>query len=69
MPHIDVVADLNFEGDEAGVILARVPAAGAPAVGTILTAGTAAAWSRVRVEAVDEDGWLHVRLLSGQWTG
>ena len=64
MPHIDVVADLNFEADEPGVILARLPTAGTPAVGTVLIAGTPAAWSGARVEAVEDDGWLRLRLLS-----
>jgi hypothetical protein len=63
VPHIDVVADVNLEGDEAGVVLTRVPAAAAPAVGTVLTANTTTAWSPTRGEPVDTDGWLHLRLL------
>jgi hypothetical protein len=35
----------------------------APALGTVVLAGTRTAWSWTRVEAV-EDGWLHLRLLT-----
>jgi hypothetical protein len=72
--HVDVLdvlfpCDLNFEGDEPGVVLAPVPTAGVPPLGAVVFAGTSrAAWSRARVEAV-EDGWLHLRLLTGRNAG
>ncbi|WP_346619613.1 hypothetical protein [Blastococcus montanus] len=69
MPHIDVVADLNFEGDGAGVLLARVPAGCVSTVGTVLAASTLTAWSQVRVEAVGKDGWLGLRLRHGSEVG
>jgi hypothetical protein len=54
-------ADLNFEAEEPGTVWAPVPPTGAPATGAIVLAGTAAAWSWVSVEAV-EDSWLLLRL-------
>ncbi|MCZ2826008.1 MULTISPECIES: hypothetical protein [unclassified Modestobacter] len=58
-----IAADLNFESDEAGVVLARMPAT-VPSIGAEAFAGTSrAAWSRARVEAV-EGGWLQLRLLA-----
>ena len=71
--HVDVLgvliaADLNFESDEPGVVLARTPAT-VPSIGAVAFAGTSrAAWSPARVEAV-EDGWLHLRLLAAPDAG
>ncbi|MGY1725715.1 hypothetical protein ACI79J_01960 [Geodermatophilus sp. SYSU D01062] len=55
--HVDVLGvlfpcDLNFEGERAGVVLAPVPAVGAPPVGDVVYAGTSRiAWSP------SGDGW------------
>ena len=71
--HLDVLGvlfpcDRDFESDEPGVVLARVPTAGAPAVGSVIFAGTSrAAWSAARVVTVDGH-WLHLRLLPGPGT-
>ena len=59
-----LAADLNFETDEPGVILARTPAAGAPRAAAVLLAGTRTAWSWVQVVNIDADGWLQLRLLT-----
>jgi hypothetical protein len=57
--------DLNFEGEEASVVLAPLPAAGAPGVGEVVFAGTSrTAWSPARVEVVGDDRWMHLRLLT-----
>ena len=69
--HLNVVGvlipcDLNFESEEAGVVLAPVPVAGPPAPGAIVIAGSSrAAWSPARVAAI-EGQWLHLRLLAGR---
>jgi hypothetical protein len=69
--HADVLGvlfpcDLNFEGVDAGVVLAPVPAVGAPKVDEVVFAGTSrAAWSPARVEAIEDDR-LHLRLLSAR---
>ncbi|MCZ2818026.1 DUF2442 domain-containing protein [Modestobacter sp. VKM Ac-2984] len=59
-----IPADLNFEAAEPGTVWARVPTAGAPAVGAVVLAGSPAAWSWVRVASV-EDGWLLLRRQAG----
>jgi hypothetical protein len=59
VPHIDLPADLDFVDDE-DLVLAGVPAAGAPLVGRFLVAGGRTSWMFARVEDV-RDGWVRLR--------
>ncbi|MBK5306431.1 MAG: hypothetical protein JJD92_07065 [Frankiaceae bacterium] len=62
MIHIDLPADLSFEDDE-GLLLAKIPATGAPAPGSVLVAGTPVAWTWARVKDID-DGWVRFSQIS-----
>ncbi len=62
MIHIDLPADLNLEDDE-GLLLARIPATGAPEPGSVLIAGTTQAWTWALVHDID-DGWVRYTQIS-----
>lgn len=64
MIHIDLPADLNFVDDD-GLNLAHVPAAGEPAAGAVLVAGTPTAWSWAVVADV-ADGWVRFRPVTAR---
>jgi hypothetical protein len=67
MPELDITADLNAEDDE-GLNWALLRSASDPSVvvpGAVLRAGMERAWSWVQIVAVDDDGQVHFRQLSG----
>ena len=45
-------------GVPSGVVLARPPATGAPAVGAVVSVGTRTAWFCAPVEAVEDGGYV-----------
>lgn len=67
MPELDIIADLNAEDDD-GLNWALIRKASDPSVvvpGAVLRAGMERAWSWVQIVAVDDDGQVHFRQISG----
>lgn len=67
MPELDITADLNAEDDE-GLNWALLRNASDPSSvvpGAVLRAGMERAWSWVQIVAVDSDGQVHFRQISG----
>lgn len=67
MAELDITADLNAEDDE-GLNWALLRNASDPSSvvpGAVLRAGMERAWSWVQIVAVDPDGQVHFRQISG----
>ncbi|MGH9083133.1 MAG: hypothetical protein ACRDWN_07295 [Acidimicrobiales bacterium] len=64
---LDLRADLNNE-DDTGLnwaLLSKAVDPDAVKPGAVLRAGTSRSWSWVRIVAVDDDGQVHFRQISG----